>query len=153
MEYDYEVDTSKVKYKIYVRKSTDDPQRQVRSVEDQLAECEELARRLHLHVVKPHIVEKKSAKIPDQRSKFNDMFREINNGIYDGIIAWNPDRLARNMLEGGEIINMIDEGVLTDLKFFSHHFTKDANGKMLLGMALFYQNSIQISYHRMLQEV
>lgn len=39
------------------------------------------------------------------------------------------------MLEGGEIIDMIDEGQIKDLKFVTHHFTKDANGKMLLGMA------------------
>src|SRR6516164_2734012 len=97
MDYDFEVDTSKVKYKIYVRKSTDDPQRQVRSVEDQLAECEALAKRLHLHVVKPHFVEKKSAKKPNQRPLFNQMLDEINKGQYDGIIAWNPDRLARNL--------------------------------------------------------
>lgn len=39
------------------------------------------------------------------------------------------------MLEGGQIIDMIDAGIIKDLKFVTHHFTKDANGKMLLGMA------------------
>src|SRR3990167_3622013 len=39
------------------------------------------------------------------------------------------------MMEGGEIINLVDEGVLKDLKFVTHFFTSDANGKMLLGMA------------------
>ncbi len=132
---DYEVDTSKLKYKIYVRKSTDDPERQIRSIDDQLAECEQLAQRLHLKVIKPHIEEKKSAKRPHQRPKFNQMLKDIHSGVYDGIIAWNPDRLARNMLEGGMLIDMIDADVIKDLKFVTHHFTKDANGKMLLGMA------------------
>src|SRR5581483_2639992 len=41
----------------------------------------------------------------------------------------------RNMLEGGTLIDMIDENIIKDLKFVTHHFTPDANGKMLLGMA------------------
>lgn len=63
------------------------------------------------------------------------MLEDLKNGKYDGILAWHPDRLARNMLEGGMLIDMIDEGIIKDLKFVTHHFTKDANGKMLLGMA------------------
>jgi hypothetical protein len=39
------------------------------------------------------------------------------------------------MREGGEVIDMIDEDYIKDLKFVTHHFTPDANGKMLLGMA------------------
>ena len=38
------------------------------------------------------------------------------------------------MLEGGYIINMLDEDVLKDICFHSHQFSNDANGKMLLGM-------------------
>lgn len=50
-------------------------------------------------------------------------------------MAWAPDRLARNMKEGGEIIDMLDEGIIKDLKFVNHSFTNDANGKMLLSIA------------------
>lgn len=62
------------------------------------------------------------------------MLNDLKKGVYDGILAWNPDRLARNMREGGEIIDMIDEEEIKDLKFVTRHFTKDANGKMLLGI-------------------
>ncbi len=63
------------------------------------------------------------------------MLSDINKGVYDAILAWNPDRLARNMLEGGRLLDMIDQEQIKDLKFVTHYFTKDANGKMLLGMA------------------
>ncbi len=132
-----ELDFTKLRYVLYARKSTDDPQRQVRSTGDQIAECLDLADRLHLRVVnrnKP-LVETKSAKKPRQRKIFNQMLIDLKNGVYDGILAWNPDRLARNMREGGEIIDMIDEGYIKDLKFVTHHFSNDPNGKMLLGMA------------------
>ena len=130
-----EVDLSTVKYAIYIRKSTDDPKKQAKSTEDQLAECWSLINRLNLPVISEPIIEKKSAKKPGIRPKFTKLINDIRKGIYTGIIAWNPDRLARNMKEAGEIIDMIDENIIVDLKFVTHHFTRDANGKMLLGMA------------------
>jgi len=130
-----EIDVTKLKYVLYARKSTDDPEKQGRSVEDQIAECEVFALKNHLRIVGKPIIEKRSAKKPDQRPLFTQMLRDIKAGKYDAILAWHPDRLARNMKEGGEIINMIDEGEIKDLKFITHYFTNDANGKMILGLA------------------
>lgn len=130
-----ELDITKLKYVLYARKSTEDETRQIRSMEDQIAECRDLAKRLRLHVVESPILEEKSAKKPHKRPLFRQIINDIKKGKYDGILSWNPDRLARNMLEGGEIIDLVDQGVIKDLKFVTHHFTKDANGKMLLGMA------------------
>lgn len=128
-----QIDIAKLKYVLYARKSTDDPQRQLRTIEDQIDECELMAKRLGIHIVAT-IEEKKSAKKPGNRPEFDKMLKGIPKR-YDAILAWNPDRLARNMKEGGEIIDMVDEGVIKDMKFVTHHFTSDANGKMLLGMA------------------
>ena len=130
-----QIDFTKLKYVLYARKSTDDPGRQPKSIGDQIAECVELANRNRLHIIGKPLIETKSAKKPDQRPVFTQMLKDLKNGKYDGIVSWNPDRLARNMREGGEIIDMIDEGQIKDLKFVTHHFTKDANGKMLLGLA------------------
>lgn len=52
---DSEIDISKLRYVLYVRKSTDDPKRQTRSIPDQISECLELADRLHLNVVNKNI--------------------------------------------------------------------------------------------------
>lgn len=122
-------------YVIYARKSTDDSQNQVRSIDDQIAECTQLAQRLGLNVISPPLTEKKSAKKPGQRPMFRQMLTDLKHGKISGIIAWHPDRLARNMKEGGEIIDMVDEGFIKDMKFVTHHFSADPNGKMLLGMA------------------
>ncbi|MEK7524233.1 MAG: recombinase family protein [Patescibacteria group bacterium] len=123
------------KYVIYARKSTDEPGKQLRSTEDQVAECKELAERLGLNVPEKPIIEKQTAKIPGVRPLFTKLLKRIGAGEVDGIIAWHPDRLARNMKEGGEIIHLIDTGKLVDLKFVSHPFTNDPSGKMLLGIA------------------
>lgn len=131
---DDELDYKSLKYALYARKSTDDPQRQVRSIGDQIFECKQLADRLGLNITKV-LEETKSAKRPNKRPVFRQLLNDLKKGVYDGILAWNPDRLARNMREGGEVIDMIDEGEIKDLKFVTHHFSKDANGKMLLGMS------------------
>lgn len=118
---------------LYARKSTEDEARQVRSIPDQIKDCRKLADDLGLRVVSV-IKETKSAKKPDQRPKFNQMLKDIEDKKYDAILCWHPDRLCRNMLEGGRIINMLDESELHDIRFNSHQFSNDANGKMLLGM-------------------
>lgn len=130
-----QLDFTKLKYVLYARKSTTDETRQVRSINDQISDCYAFAKRNGIRVIGKPLQETKSAKKPNLRPIFNQMIKDIKAGKYDGILAWNPDRLARNMLEGGMLIDMIDNNIIKDLKFVTHHFTKDANGKMLLGMA------------------
>ncbi len=128
------IDITKLRYVLYARKSTEDETRQVRSIDDQIKDCMKLAEELGLNVIGEPVRESKSAKHPRLRPKFTQMLRDIENKKYDAILCWHPDRLSRNMLEGGEIINMLDDGVLKDIRFRTHQFSNDANGKMLLGM-------------------
>lgn len=127
------LDITKFRYVLYARKSTTDETRQVRSIPDQIRDCQKMAADLGLRVVKI-IRETKSAKKPDQRPLFTQMIKDIKRGVYHGILAWHPDRLSRNMLEGGQIIDLIDQNIIKDLKFKTHFFTHDPNGLMLLGM-------------------
>jgi site-specific DNA recombinase len=123
------------RYAIYVRKSTDDNDKQVRSLEDQLDECKKLARDLGVIVLEENIIqESETAKEAGVRPKFRKLLEKIIAGELDGIIAWHPNRLTRNMLEAGEIIDLLDKYIIKDLKFSSHTFVNDASGKMLLGI-------------------
>ncbi len=128
-----EVDITRLRYVLYTRKSTTDEGSQIRSHKDQARDCEKLAETLGINIV-AKLEESKSAKKPNQRPVFSQMLSDIENKKYDAILCWHPDRLCRNMLEGGQIINMLDDGVLKDIRFHSHQFSNDANGKMLLGM-------------------
>ncbi len=128
-----QVDITKLRYVLYARKSTSDEGSQVRSLGDQIKDCEKLANSLGINVV-AKFQESKSAKKPNRRPVFSQILKDIEAKKYDAILCWHPDRLCRNMLEGGQIINMLDESVLKDIRFHSHQFSNDANGKMLLGM-------------------
>lgn len=47
-----QVDITKLRYVLYARKSTDDPKRQIRSINDQIDECKLLAERGGMRIVK-----------------------------------------------------------------------------------------------------
>jgi len=121
------------RYAIYARKSTDEEKKQIRSLDDQVMECLEFAETNNLKVVET-IREAESAKEPDIRKHFRQMLNDLNAGKYDGIISWHPDRLARNMKDAGEIIDLVDKEIIKDLKFVSFTFQNDTSGKMLLGI-------------------
>ena len=122
-----------MKYVIYARKSTDDEDRQILSIEAQLVELRAYAKRENLIVSKEY-VEAKTAKKPG-RAIFNDMLREIERGHASGILSWHPDRLARNSVDGGKIIYLVDSAVMKDLRFPTYRFDDNAQGKFMLSIA------------------
>jgi len=121
------------KFFIYTRKSTDDKDRQVRSISDQLAELKELALKEQITVVDV-FVEKQTAKIPG-RPVFNEMMLRMEAGEASGILAWHPDRLARNSVDGGKIIYLVDTGVISEMKFPTFWFDPTPQGKFMLSIA------------------
>ncbi|PIV12748.1 MAG: hypothetical protein COS47_00970, partial [Candidatus Nealsonbacteria bacterium CG03_land_8_20_14_0_80_36_12] len=121
------------KYFLYARKSTDEPDRQILSIEAQITELKEFAEREKLNIVETFI-ESQAAKIPG-RPIFNEMIKRIESGEAEGILAWHPDRLARNSIDGGQIIYLVDTGKITTLKFPTFWFDTTPQGKFMLNIA------------------
>ena len=121
------------KFFIYTRKSTDDKDRQVRSISDQLTELKSLALKEQIDVVDV-FVEKQTAKIPG-RPVFGEMLERMEKGEASGILAWHPDRLARNSVDGGKIIYLVDTGVISEMKFPTFWFDPTPQGKFMLSIA------------------
>jgi len=120
---------------LYVRKSTDEEGYQVLSIEAQITELKEFAERENLEISEIFI-EKKTAKIPG-REIFNEMISKIETSkIPVGILAWHPDRLSRNSIDGGRIIYLLDTRKLAGLKFPTFSFGNTPAGKFFLSIAL-----------------
>ena len=77
-----------MKYFLYARKSTDDEERQILSIEAQLAELKEFANTEKLEIA-ASFTEAKTAKEPG-RMKFGEMLGRIEAGEADGILSWHP---------------------------------------------------------------
>jgi len=88
------MEKSNMRYFLYARKSTDEADKQVLSIEAQLVELREYANKEGLPIAR-EFVESKTAKEPG-REVFNEMMAKLEQGAADGIVAWHPDRLARN---------------------------------------------------------
>jgi len=122
-----------MKYVIYARKSTEDEDKQVLSIEAQLAELKEFAAKEKLEIV-ASFQEAKTAKEPG-RSVFGEMVSFLEKGKAQGIVSWNPDRLARNSVDGGKIIHLVDKGIIQSLKFPTHWFEPTPQGLFMLSIA------------------
>ncbi len=122
------------RYVLYARKSSESDEKQAKSIDQQIAECEQIAEKRGLKIVKV-LVEKKSAHTGEARAQFANMLQMLETGEANGIIAWHPDRLARNMMDGGRLIEMLDRRIIEDMQFCTFHLTNDASGKMLLGFS------------------
>ena len=121
------------KYILYARKSTDVEDKQVLSIEAQLVELRAYARNENLQII-DELIEKKSAKTPG-RPIFADLLKQIERGEANGIIAWHPDRLARNSIDGGQIVYLLDQTHLVNLKFPTFWFENTSQGKFMLSIA------------------
>src|SRR3972149_12044640 len=142
------------KFFLYARKSTDVEDKQVLSIEAQLTELRSFAREQGLEIVE-ELIEKQSAKIPG-RPIFGQMLRRIERGEANGIVSWHPDRLARNSVDGGQIVYFLDIGKLASLKFPTHWFENTPQGKFSLSMAFvqskYYVDSLSENTKRGLRQ-
>ncbi len=122
-----------IKYIAYCRKSTEDKHKQVLSITQQINESKELAEKEGFEIIE-YLTESKTAKKPG-REKFNKLINLIEKEKANGIIAWHPDRLARNTIDGGKLVYLLDTGKLQSLKFPTFWFENTPQGRFMLNMA------------------
>jgi DNA invertase Pin-like site-specific DNA recombinase len=119
-------------YIIYCRKSSESEERQVLSIEAQLKELQELAKRHH-YAVSEILTESKSAKQPG-RPVFNDLMKRVHKGQVKGIIVWKLDRLARNPVDGGALVWALNEDKISEIVTAHGTFSNDSSAKFMMQM-------------------
>jgi site-specific DNA recombinase len=99
---------------IYNRKSSEDDNRQILSIESQENEMRSLAQRSDLKITKI-FSESMSAKAPG-RIVFAEMMDYVEKHPGMTILVWKLDRLARNPVDEGRIKWLLQQGVIAEIK-------------------------------------
>jgi site-specific DNA recombinase len=127
------IETTKdnLKYCLYARKSTEAEEKQALSIDSQIKEMRQIAEREGLNIVEVR-KESHSAKESGQRPVFEEILKDIDDGIFNSIITWAPDRLSRNAGDLGKLVDRMDQKKLIQIKTFGQNFTNSPSDKFLL---------------------
>ena len=93
--------------------------------------------RIQYKRAEPYFVvkEEMSGKIPNKRPKWKALIKMMKEGKIHWLISYSPDRQARNLLEAGELIDLVDrKDIDLTLKYPTFHFDPNASWKMMLGI-------------------
>lgn len=139
-----------MKYIVYCRKSTEAEDRQVLSIDSQEAELQRIADRDGF-IISKIFKESKSAK-SSGRPIFNEMLAYIQKSGECVLLVWKPDRIARNMVDGGLTIELMDKGFIKEIRTpeKSFHNTSDDKFMMTLdfGIAKKYVDDLSVNVKR-----
>lgn len=121
-----------IEYFLYLRKSSEQEDRQVLSIQSQKDELNKVVKDLKLKVT-GIFEESYSAKKPG-RPKFNEMMTRINKGEANGLLVWSPNRISRNPIDTGVVVYAMDLEKLAEVRTPSQIFKNIPNDKFLLAL-------------------
>ncbi len=138
-----------MKYILYCRKSQESEDRQIQSLDAQERELTETAALLGIEITAVYH-ESMSAKTVG-RPVFNNVMQQIQAGKADGLLCWKLDRLARNFIDGGLIIDLLQRNVLKSIQTYEKEYLPSDNVLMMaveLGMANQYSRDLSENVKR-----
>lgn len=138
-----------MRYIIYCRKSTDTEDKQVLSLDSQENELKQLAETNGLNVT-AIVRESRSAKV-EGRPVFNEVLETIRAGKADAIICWKLDRLARNFIDAGKVIDQLQHGQIKEIRTHEGVHVPSDNVlplAVMLGMANQYSRDLSQNVKR-----
>ncbi len=135
---------------IYARYSSDHQREE--SIEGQLRECTEYAKKKGITIVRHYIDRAFSAKT-DNRPEFQNMIKDSNKKVFDMIIVWKLDRFSRNRYDsarykallrknGVKVVSATEsisegaEGIILEsvLEGYAEYYSADLSEKVIRGM-------------------
>lgn len=120
-----------LKYIGYARKSSEDNrERQAASLPEQIYALEGIKAKHNLTVI--DTLEESQSAHRIGRNKFNFMLERIEKGEANAILTWHLNRLARNMVDGGRIIQLMDEDKLIEIRTPSRIYKNSPDDKFML---------------------
>jgi site-specific DNA recombinase len=131
-----------IRYCLYVRKSSEQDERQAMSIESQRREMKKVQESEELDVVKI-IEESKSAKESFSRPGFTRLMEGVRDGEYEGVLTWAVDRLSRNAGDLGLLVDLMDQEKLKVVRTHDRTFLGESPSEKFLLMLLGSQAKLE----------
>ena len=125
------LEKEELRYCLYARKSSEDDERQALSIDSQIKEMTTMAKRDGAQIVEIRR-ESHSAKASSARPVYNQLLKDIREGEFNAILTWAPDRLSRNAGDLGTLVDLMDQGLLHEIRTHGQTFTNNPKEKFLL---------------------
>ena len=122
-------------YGLYARKSSESEDKQMQSIDRQIDDLVEIAKRDSIVVYGEPITESQSA-FSLGREGFNRLVQLTQDGEINAWFCWHLNRLSRNPVDAGTIIYLMDLGLLHHIKTPSRTFFNTPTDKMMLQIEL-----------------
>lgn len=134
-----------IPFAIYIRKSTEQDDRQMLSIESQMEELKNFARKEELYIERTFIDAASAHKV-NNRPAFTQLLEAVETKKIRGILTWKEDRLARNMVEGGQLIYLLQNGVIEQVRTpFTLYRPKDNTLPLTIAFGMANQYSKDLS--------
>ena len=134
---------------IYARYSPGPNQRD-ESIEGQVRECKEIAKKHGLMVIHEYI-DKRLSGTSDERPDFQRMLRDADRGLFDVVITWKNDRFARNRYDSAIYKQRLKRNGVKII-YAKEHIPEGPEGiileSMLEGMAEYYSANLSQNIRR-----
>ena len=127
-----EIQKNNLKYVVYRRKSSEAEDRQTLSLGSQKKELLKYANQNGLKIIKD--IEEAHSAYKQGRPKFLDMVELIKLNKANAILVYHISRLARNMTDGGLIIDMLKDGLITEVRTPTEIYTKNSGSEFILAL-------------------
>lgn len=124
-------DTTQFIYGVYARKSSESEDKQVQSIQRQIDDFLELQNRENLDFFETPIRESKSA-FSVGREGFDSLVDLTRKGKVNAWLCWHANRLSRNPIDAGVIIDLMDKGLLDHIRTPSRIYFATPTDKMML---------------------
>ena len=120
------------------------------SIEGQMRECNEYAKKNDINIVGTYIDRARSATT-DNRPDFKKMIKDSSNKKFDAVIVWKLDRFARNRYDSAKYKATLKKNGVKVISI-TEHISDDPNGiileSMLEGMAEYYSKELSVKVIR-----
>lgn len=120
------------------------------SIEGQVRECKEVAKKHGLMVIHEYI-DKRLSGTSDERPDFQRMLRDSDRGLFDVVITWKNDRFARNRYDSAIYKQRLKKNGIKII-YAKEHIPDGPEGiileSMLEGMAEYYSANLSQNIRR-----